>query len=99
MAQYSQDVTASLTSASSRILQIRTPARRIGFTIRNTSAAAVVSLSKGNSGAVAGQGIVLNPNDAYSESTNEGFFCWQGEVQAVTNGAGGSVSISEMFEA
>jgi hypothetical protein len=57
----------------------------------------VVTIAKGDSAAIANQGIVLQPTGIYSESTSEGFKCWSGAVQAIGSGAG-SVAIVESWE-
>lgn len=68
--------------------------RRSQLIITNTSAAAVVTITKGSNPAVAGEGIRLNPSGSYLESTDSGFLCWQDEVQAISDVAG-SVAIVE----
>jgi hypothetical protein len=62
--------------------------RRTQLIITNTSAAAVVTISKGLNAAVAGSGIRLPPNGAYLESTDSGFMCWQDCFQVIADAAG-----------
>jgi len=70
--------------------------KRTQLIIVNTSAAATLTITKGDTAAIAGAGIVLPPNGVYAESTDGGYLCWQGAIQAVSNVAG-SVSIVESF--
>lgn len=70
--------------------------KRSQFVITNTSVAAVVTISKGDVAVVAGAGIVLQPKQSYLESTDSGFECWQGAVQAVSDVAG-TIAIVETF--
>jgi len=81
----SVSVSATSTQACNRVLG---GYRRIQLIITNTSAAAVVTLSKGLNAAVASAGIRLPPNGSYLESTDSGFVCWQEEIQAVADAAG-----------
>ena len=61
---------------------------RSSFVITNTSAAAVITVNKGDVAAVQGEGIRLNPSEKYGESTDSGFECWQGAVQIISDVAG-----------
>ena len=65
--------------------------------IRNTSTAAqVITLAFDNINAVtAGVGIVLAPGEYITESTTEGYECWNGDIKAIASAAGGAVSIME----
>lgn len=65
--------------------------------LRNVSAGGqVISLSFSDTvDATAGEGIVLNPNDAVIDSTSEGYKCWNGKITAIASGAGGSLAILE----
>ena len=67
---------------------------RTQLIITNTSAAAVVTITKGMNAAIAGEGIRLSPGSSYLESTDSGFLCWQDEIQAVADAAG-TVSVVE----
>jgi len=62
--------------------------KRIQLIITNTSAAAVVTITKGSNAAIAGAGVRLPPNGSYLESTDSAFICWQDEIQAVADAAG-----------
>jgi len=73
--------------------------RRTQLIITNTSTAAIVTLCKGDDQlAIAGAGIRLPPNGSYLESTDSGFQCWQGEIQAVADAAG-TIAVVEQLEA
>jgi len=71
--------------------------RRVQIMLINTSAAAVITITKGNVAAVAGSGIRLIPNAAYYESDDSGYKCWQQEFQAVSDVAG-TLAVVETFE-
>lgn len=72
--------------------------RRTQFLITNTSAAAVVTITKGDvTAATSGSGIVLQPLGTYFESSDSGFVCWQGAIQAVSTVAG-TIGLTEVFE-
>ena len=71
--------------------------RRIQLVITNTSAAAVATISKGGTAAVAGYGIRLPPNGSYLESTDSGFTCWQEQIQVIADAAG-TVAVVETLE-
>ena len=71
--------------------------RRSQFIITNTSAAAVVTIAKGEVSATAGAGIRLSPGSSYLESTDSGFMCWQGAVQAVADAAG-TIAVVQSFQ-
>ena len=78
-------VSATTTQACNRVVGGYT---RTQLIITNTSAAAVVTITKGMNAAVAGEGIRLSPGSSYLESTDSGFLCWQEEVQVVADAAG-----------
>lgn len=92
--------TASTSSTSAQILNSLTQTsgalKRVAFIVTNTSAAAVVTIALQDSAAVAGQGVRLQPNGVFSQSTDGGMTCWQGAVQAISDVAG-SVAIVEQF--
>jgi len=71
--------------------------KRTMLSITNTSAAAVITIAKGEVVAVAGAGIRLQPNNVYTESNDSGFRCWQGPIQIVADAAG-TIGIVETFE-
>jgi len=71
--------------------------KRTVFALTNTGAT-VLTIAKGDVAAVAGSGIILQPSASMIESTDSGFTCWQGAIQVIGNGAGGTLAISETFE-
>jgi hypothetical protein len=71
---------------------------RTQFSISNTSAAAVATVAVSEVAAVAGVGYPLQPKQAYLESSDSGFKCWQGPVQVVSDVAG-TVAVTERLEA
>lgn len=68
--------------------------------IRNTSTAAqVVTIAFDNVNAVvAGTGIILAPGEYITESTTQGFKCWNGDIKAIASAAGATLSIMEQQE-
>jgi len=69
--------------------------RRQEIVITNTSSGAqVITLSFGIP-AVAGAGVVLQPNSVYFASNTQGFNVYQGDIFAISNAAGAQISIFE----
>jgi hypothetical protein len=98
LTQITQNDTASVSATSSEVLHnVSGDLVRSMLIITNTSAAAVVTLAKGDIVAVAGSGIRLSPGGSYIESTDSGFTCWQGAIQAVSDIAG-SLGVCQTFE-
>jgi len=63
--------------------------------ITNTSSGAqVITISFGDI-AIAGEGVVLQPNSVYFGSNTAGFNVFQGDIFIIGNGSGGQVSIFE----
>jgi len=81
-------------------IQISPAARRKSFYIRNISTAGqVISIARSNDkDAVAGSGIVLNVNDAFLDSSSEGYAAWSGRVMAISSAANGILAIEETWE-
>ena len=97
MYQGSSSTAASITTSSSQVLpRVLGSMKRTQLIITNTSLAAVATIMKTNVAVVANQGIVLQPNASYVESTDGGYECWQGQVQAVADAAG-TLAIVESF--
>lgn len=70
--------------------------KRDVLVLRNSSTAAQkITVVMGNKSAVADEGIVLSPGQTWIDSTNAGYKCWEGEVQAISDIAGATLSISE----
>jgi len=93
---------ASVTISTSNAIaakKVQIGYKRTQLIVTNTSAAAVVTLCKADDQlAVAGAGIRLPPNGSYLESSDSGFTCWQGEVQAIADAAG-TIAVVEQLEA
>ena len=89
----------ALTTASQQILPSREGGarKRTQLMIFPLTAGATVTITKGVVAAVAGTGIVLITNQPYTEATDGGYACWQGEVQGIADMAA-NVSIVESFE-
>lgn len=86
----------TITTAATTIQIVTENLRRTAIYVTVTSGNAV-TIVKGSGSAVAGEGIVLQPNSTWYESDSEGFNCWKGEIQAIGTGAG-TVAVSETVE-
>jgi hypothetical protein len=96
--QMIQNSSASVSATSTQVLPaVSGSLVRSQLIITNTSAAAVVTIAKGEISATAGAGIRITPGSSYLESTDSGFRCWQGSVQAVADAAG-TVAIVQSFQ-
>lgn len=99
MGQLSRSGSVSVSASSVQACnKVQGGFRRMQLIITNTSAAAVVTISKGLNAAVAGSGIRLPPNGSYLESTDSGFICWQDEIQAVADAAGTIAVVETLIE-
>jgi hypothetical protein len=97
MSEGSRDVSLSVDTTSIPAMNmVAGKVRRKQWSIQNTSAAAVVSIRRGDSEATAGEGLNLLPNGVTSESNDNGYKCWQGPIQIVSDVAG-TVAVSEVF--
>lgn len=76
-------ITATTTSQRIAEKRLTNSSKRVFFSVTNTGGVNLTIL-KGNGSATAGQGLVLTPNSSYTESSSEGFPCWQDEIQAVS---------------
>lgn len=85
--------TSSVTISDSR--NAANPRKNI--VIRNTSpnAADIITINIGFSTAVSSFGIVLNQNEAFSDSSESGYQCAQGTISAVCATVNGQLSIYE----
>lgn len=96
--QSSQNSSVATGTASAPILPMVTGGViRTQLILVNTSALAVITIIKGDVAAVQGAGIRLTPNGYYAESSDSGFTCWQGAIQAVSDVAG-TVSVVQTLE-
>lgn len=88
-----------LVAASSKVLsEARNGVNpRKNIVIRNTSpnAADIITINLGYTPATAGAGIVLNQNEAYSDSTESDYESYQGVITAICATANGKVAIYE----
>jgi len=98
MAQISRSASVTIGTATAQALEkVMGGYKRVQLVITNTSAAAVATITKGVTAAVAGSGIRLPPNGSYLESTDSGFTCWQDEIQVIADAAG-TVAVVETLE-
>lgn len=72
---------------------------RKSYCLRNISAGGqVISLSFSNeTPAIAGSGIVLNVNDALTDSNSGTYKVWSGDIYAVSSAAGGILAVNEVI--
>jgi len=91
------DVVAISTSSVVIFEALADQTPRKSFSIRNTSsnAADIISLTFGNERAVANEGVVLNQNEIWQESSEINNECFQGVISAICATANGQLSIME----
>lgn len=87
----------SITTSTTSTIVAPTRYNRKGFYITNTSAAAVVTITKGDVAAVQNSGVVLQPKGSFFEVDGAEFKCWRGAIQVISDVAG-SVAIQEDIE-
>lgn len=78
--QQTRNIGVTLSGASVEIAPLRK--KRISIVIVNTGTSSV-TIAKGDIAAVANEGIVLQPNGVYADSSETGYECWQGPIQAI----------------
>lgn len=92
--EYTRNDTLTI-ATSNTVVSLKTFARQ-EINYKNTSTAGeIISLTLGPQPAVALQGIVLNPGDAYSDSTTEGHNCYAGVVNAIASAGTATLAINE----
>jgi len=97
MAQTTRNASVAVTTTSVKICDAAPPGlERVQIVITNVDTSDVVTITKGDTPAVALAGIILNPNVAYLESNDSGFQCWQGQIQGVSS-ATGNIAVVETF--
>jgi len=75
---------------------ISPPQYRKVLYLRNTSAALqTITIFLGKGAAEINKGIVLKAGEYYIEATDNGFEAWSGTIQAISDVAGGKLTISE----
>jgi hypothetical protein len=96
--QGTQNTTFTTSATSAQCLPARSGnLRRTQLIITSLTAGVTTTLAKGSVPAIANSGIILTQNGVWSEATDGGYICWQGEVQVVAS-APGSISIVESFQ-
>lgn len=78
---------------SSKSIALATYDRKV-LVIRNTGTTNI-TLSFGNKIGVANEGILMQPNESVTDVKSEGYKPWQGTIQAISDVAGGKLSIFE----
>jgi len=80
-------------ATSSRVLP---SAARNVLTLRNSSTGGqIITFSMGNLPAALNEGIVLSVGQMWVDSDNGEYKCWEGEIQAISTGADGKLSVVE----
>jgi hypothetical protein len=69
--------------------------RRLIYIRNSSTGGQTITISFGNSVAVALYGVVLAAGESVADQSQEGYQCFQGVVSAVADGANGQVSIYE----
>jgi hypothetical protein len=70
------------------------PSRKVIFIRNNSTAGQIVSIAFSNTQPpVNGRGIVIGPAQAITDSDNEGYECWEGQIWAISSAAGAAVSV------
>jgi len=92
--QQTRDSSLAVTTSSQVIIPANL--KRSGFILTNLGAG-IVSVRKGDTIAVANEGIVLQPNQAYGETDDAQFSCYKGAIQAIGSAAA-NLAISESME-
>lgn len=67
--------------------------RKVLFLRNSSTGGQDITIALSDGAAVANEGIVLSPGQAYTESTSESFQCWDGKVQAIASGVGAVLSV------
>jgi len=87
-----------VTTSNGKIADARNELKpRVSIVIRNTSAstADIITVNFGFNTAVANKGMVLQQNESISDSSENGYQCWQGVITAICATANGKLSIFE----
>jgi len=93
MFEASRNTKVTVGTSSQNVL---VPNKRKVLSLRNSSTAGqVITVHLGEIAAVANEGIVLSPGQAWVENTSEGYKCWDGSVQAISDVAGAILSFFE----
>jgi len=94
MQTINRDTTITVGTSSVEIAPLRSS--RVVIYITNTSTTAQkITIRKGETAGISGEGLSLNPGDSWYESDGANFRCWRGPIQAISDGADGTLAISE----
>lgn len=90
--QETVNITTTLISQS----KISSEQKRKLIMLRNTSTGGqVITVNFGFTPAIQNKGIVLNPNEVMCDSSSEGYDCWQGTINAISDIADGKLTVFE----
>jgi len=91
---YVRNAKLTIGTSSVKVADARNPRKSI--ILRNASSGGqIITLNAGELPAVANEGFSMNPGDFLSDSTSEGYVCYQGMYTAIADGAGAILSIME----
>jgi len=90
----SRNTSQTISTTSTKVLNEQ---ERKFLYIRNSSSGAqiITVVLNDNLPAESLKGIVLSPGQAFVETDSESFKCWRGQVQAISDVAGATLTISE----
>lgn len=84
---------ATIGTSSERVLP---SSKRNVLVLTNISTAGQkITVVQGNVAAILNEGIILSPGQSWIDADNSGYTCWEGEIQAISDAAGGILAISE----
>lgn len=69
--------------------------RKLLYFFNSSTGGQVLTIVLAPQPAVAGAGVVLQPNTGYMESESEGFKVYGGTINAIASAAGGQLSVME----
>jgi hypothetical protein len=90
-----RNVLVSVGTASVQVSPPPVAERKVYSIINSSSGGQVITVNLGFQAAVANQGVVLQPGQAWVDSSGEGYKCFQGPITAISSAASGQVSIME----
>lgn len=94
---YNQGSNPAQVTVGATSVQLLPPrVNRTALVFRNSSTAGqIITISESSGLAVSLSGIVLAAGQAWVENTSEGFRCWDGSVQVISDAAGATLSYFE----
>jgi len=96
--QYSRNEQVAVIATSAEIAQnLAARGGRKAIIIRNISPNAIdiITIALGKDAAVANSGIVLRQNEVWFDANDNGYECWQEQIQIICATANGLVAVME----